>query len=56
MLWKSSMKRYKKIASMVVLGAGMLVIVCAVVKTFYLISVRPFPLNAIFALMTLTAL
>ncbi|CAI9634724.1 unnamed protein product [Alternaria burnsii] len=38
MLWKSSMKRYKKIASMVVLGAGMLVIVCAVVKTFYLIS------------------
>ena len=50
------MKRYKKIASMVVLGAGMLVIVCAVVKSFYLISVRPSSLNAVFALMTLAVL
>jgi hypothetical protein len=50
------MKRYKKIAAMIVLGAGMLVIVCAVVKSFYLISVRNSPLNDVFAIMTLAAL
>ncbi|KAL1794561.1 hypothetical protein ACET3X_006377 [Alternaria dauci] len=38
MLWKSSLKMYDKIAAMTVLGAGMLVIVCAIVKSFYLIS------------------
>jgi|SRR5690242_7030929 len=40
MLWKSSLEGYKKIAATMVLGAGTLVIVCAIVKSFYLISVR----------------
>lgn len=40
MLWKSRLRTYKKIAAMLVLGAGMLVIVCAILKSIYLITVR----------------
>ncbi|KAI4613390.1 uncharacterized protein J4E87_009857 [Alternaria ethzedia] len=38
MLWKSRLRTYKKIAAMLVLGAGMLVIVCAILKSIYLIT------------------
>jgi len=40
MLWKSRLRTYKKIAAMLILGAGMLVIVCAILKSIYLITVR----------------
>lgn len=39
MLWKSRLRTYKKIAAMLVLGSGMLVIVCAILKSIYLITV-----------------
>ncbi|CAG5174536.1 uncharacterized protein ALTATR162_LOCUS7809 [Alternaria atra] len=37
MLWKSSLKQYKKVAATLVLSAGMLVIVCATLKSIYVI-------------------
>ncbi|CAG5169333.1 uncharacterized protein ALTATR162_LOCUS7028 [Alternaria atra] len=37
MLWKSSLKKYKKIAATLVLSAGILVIVCATLKSIYVI-------------------
>jgi hypothetical protein len=40
MLWKSRLRTYKKVAAMLVLGAGMLVMVCAILKSIYLIMVR----------------
>jgi hypothetical protein len=40
MLWKSSLKQYKKVAATLVLSAGMLVIVCATLKSIYVIVVR----------------
>ena len=40
MLWRSSLKRYKKVAATLVLSAGMLVIVCATLKSIYVIVVR----------------
>ncbi|KAH6879308.1 hypothetical protein BKA58DRAFT_453594 [Alternaria rosae] len=38
MLWKSRLRTYKKSAAMLVLGSGMLVIVCAILKSIYLIA------------------
>jgi hypothetical protein len=40
MVWKSSLRKYKKIAAMMVLSTGMLVIVFATLKNIYLIVVR----------------
>lgn len=39
MLWKSSLKTYKKVAATMVLSAGMLVVVCATLKSIYVIVV-----------------
>jgi hypothetical protein len=39
MLWKSSLKVYKKIAATMVLSAGVLVMVCATLKSIYVIVV-----------------
>jgi hypothetical protein len=39
MLWKSTLKTYKKIASSVVLGAGIFVLVCATLKSVFVIVV-----------------
>jgi hypothetical protein len=44
MLWKSSLKKYKKIAATLVLSAGMLVVVCAILKSIYIIVVRHYRL------------
>jgi hypothetical protein len=41
MLWKSSLKLYKKIAATLVLSAGVLVMVCATLKSIYVIVVSP---------------
>ncbi|BAE59195.1 unnamed protein product [Aspergillus oryzae RIB40] len=41
MLWKSSLKLIKKIATTIVLGAGVFVLVCATLKSVFLITVRP---------------
>ena len=46
MLWKSSLKTYKKIAAMSVLGAGVLVVVCAILKSVYLIHVSHYNTTA----------
>lgn len=44
MLWKSSLKLYKKIAATLVLSAGLFIIVCATLKSIYVIIVC-FPLR-----------
>jgi hypothetical protein len=41
MLWKSSLRLYKKIAATMVLSAGVLVMVCATLKSIYVIVVCP---------------
>ena len=40
MLWKSSLKLIKKVATTIVLGAGVFVLVCATLKSVFLITVR----------------
>ncbi|PYH94864.1 hypothetical protein BO71DRAFT_449827 [Aspergillus ellipticus CBS 707.79] len=37
MLWKSSLKRLKKVATTIVLGAGIFVLVCATIKSVFLL-------------------
>lgn len=41
MLWGSSLKTYKKVASTIVLGAGIFVLVCAILKTILVLTVSP---------------
>lgn len=41
MLWGSSLKMIKKIASTIVLGAGIFVLVCATLKSVFVLVVRP---------------
>lgn len=41
MLWKSSLKLLKKIAVTIVLSAGVFVLVCATIKSVFLIVVCP---------------
>ncbi len=40
MLWKSSLQLYKKVAATSVLSAGLFIIVCAILKSIYVIVVR----------------
>ena len=47
MLWRSSLRMYKKIASTIIFSAGLLVLVCATLKTAYVLVVSS--LNAIFS-------
>lgn len=42
MLWKSSLRLYKKMAATLVLGAGVLIIICALLKSIYVIIVSIF--------------
>jgi len=37
MLWSSSLKLYKKVASSIVLGAGIFVLVCALLKSIFVL-------------------
>lgn len=39
MLWKSSLRLYKKVAATLVLSAGVLIIICATLKSIYVIVV-----------------
>jgi hypothetical protein len=39
MLWKSTLRLYKKIAATLVLSAGLLIIICATLKSIYVIVV-----------------
>lgn len=39
MLWKSSLKLIKKVATTIVLGAGVFILVCATLKSVFLIIV-----------------
>lgn len=39
MLWKSSLKLIKKIATTIVLGAGIFILVCATLKSVFLLVV-----------------
>lgn len=41
MLWKSTLKLPKKLASSVLLGAGIFVLVCAILKTYFVLAVGP---------------
>ena len=45
MLWRSSTKLSKKIAATVVLGAGIFVLVCATLKTIFILVVSLMILN-----------
>lgn len=47
MLWQSTLKLPKKVAASLVLGAGVLIIIFATLKTVYVIVVRP-PLSDVF--------
>lgn len=40
MLWGSSLKTIKKIASSIVLGSGIFVLVCATLKSVFVLVVR----------------
>lgn len=40
MLWRSSLKLLKKIATTLLLSAGLLIIICAILKSSYVIVVR----------------
>lgn len=39
MLWKSSLKLFKKVAATIVLGAGVFVLVCATLKSVFVLIV-----------------
>jgi hypothetical protein len=46
MLWRSSLKPLKKIAATLVLSAGVLIVICAILKSIYIIIVSSiFPLS-----------
>jgi hypothetical protein len=40
MLWGSTLRPFKKIASSIVLGAGIFVLVCATLKSVFVLVVR----------------
>ena len=40
MLWRSTLRTIKKVASSIVLGAGVFVLVCAVLKSVFVLVVR----------------
>jgi hypothetical protein len=44
MLWQSSLKMLKKIASTIILGAGIFVVVCAILKSVFVLVVSLAPL------------
>lgn len=47
MLWGTKLKLAKKIAATIVLGAGVFVLICSLLKTIFVIVVRhPIPLSA----------
>lgn len=41
LLWQSSLRMYKKVASTIVFGVGFLVLVCATLKTVSVLVVSP---------------
>jgi hypothetical protein len=43
MLWQSSLKTYKKLAATVVLSGGILIVVCAILKSVFVLVVSTFP-------------
>lgn len=52
MLWKSGLQLYKKIAATLVLSAGILIIICAILESIYVIIVSSLP-SDLTGLMTL---
>lgn len=41
MLWQSSLKTYKKLAATLVLSGGILIVVCAILKSVFVLIVSP---------------
>ena len=46
LLWGSRMRMMEKMASSFVLGAGIFVLVCATLKTIFVVTVPRFPINS----------
>lgn len=54
MLWKSSLQLYKKIAATSVLSAGLLIIICATLKSIYVIVVSCVPRIVLYTALVLS--